>query len=193
MPTTTNKLSDLNPFIPPAPMEDTISSNIVEDEGELNTVMNNAGINSKEKPQDIQTVNLTNNASTLGQVNSMLMKKQLQPITARYSNMKQSAYEANRGSMMAKLSGAADIAQLAEGQEKIDVAPPFDKITGADFATLRENKTGQQAETKDVKKEVYTEVRDKEGNIRKRKLKQDNKKVLKSKHKKGETKLTANL
>ena len=162
MPTTTNKLSDLNPFIPPAPMEDTISSNIVEDEDELNTVMNNAEINSKEKPQDIQTINLTNNASTLGQVNSMLMKKQLQPITARYSNMKQSAYEANKGSMMAKLSGAADLAQIAQ-------------------------------QTEDVQREVYTEVRDAEGNIKKRKLKQDGKVKLKTKHKKGKTKLTANL
>ena len=187
MPTKTNNLIDLNPFMQPAPMQDTIASNIEKDDDELNTVVENANINSNEKPEDIQTVNLTNNASTLGQVNSMLMKKQLKPIVARYSNMKQSAYEANRGSMMAKLSGAADIAQLAEGQEKIDVAPPFDKITSADFATLRENKTGQKAKTTDVEKIV--EVYDKEGNLKKKKKRVNGEVVLKSKHRNDKTKL----
>ena len=87
MPTKTNNLINLNPFMQPAPMQDTIASNIEKDDDELNTVVENANINSNEKPEDIQTVNLTNNASTLGQVNSMLMKKQLKPIVARYSNI----------------------------------------------------------------------------------------------------------
>ena len=46
------------------------------------------------------------------------MKKQLAPIESRYTNLKQSAMEANRGNMFMKMSGAADLASV-EGKSNI--------------------------------------------------------------------------
>lgn len=81
---------------------------------ELDEVVKNSMVTSDPAVQpDIATLNISNTGSALGQISKVMMKKQLAPIESRYTNLKQSAMQANRGNMFMKMSGASDIAKVS--------------------------------------------------------------------------------
>jgi len=87
----------------------------IKREKELDKVVKNSMVTSDPAVQpDISTLNISNTGSALGQISKVMMKKQLAPIESRYTNLKQSAMQANRGNMFMKMSGAADIASVSK-------------------------------------------------------------------------------
>ena len=117
----------------------------IKREKELDEVVKNSMVTSDPAVQpDIATLNISNTGSALGQISKVMMKKQLAPIESRYTNLKQSAMEANRGNMFMKMSGASDIAKLSAAQSaELDMDKDGD-IDAGDLKAKRQSNVTQQ-------------------------------------------------
>lgn len=126
-----------------------------ERQKELDKVVKDSMVTSDPAVQpDIATLNISNTGSALGQISKVMMKKQLAPIESRYTNLKQSAMEANRGNMFMKMSGVSDIAKLSAAQSaELDMDKDGD-IDAGDLKAKRQSNITQPVKPKDKQETI---------------------------------------